>query len=128
MTSIHKHGWPTCSLASQICRRAGLLNCCHGIGTIRTCRWSLDLAVMLYAIRGPRRMLSLVLATGNDFPLHESLEPHVIGLIPITSLWTEVCWCCMRSACPADAMDCRDPNRIQHETPFWQHHRHSTLL
>src|SRR6476620_8275780 len=59
MTSIHKLGWPTCSLASQICRRAGLLNCCHGIGTIRTCRWSLDLAVMLYAIRGPRRMLSL---------------------------------------------------------------------
>src|SRR4249920_3502218 len=60
MTPNHKHGWPTCSLASQICRRAGLLNCCHGIGTIRTCRWSLDLAVMLYAIRGPRRMLSLI--------------------------------------------------------------------
>src|SRR5580765_4914918 len=64
MTPIHKHGWPTCSLASQICRRAGLLNCCHGIGTIRTCRWSLDLAVMLYAIRGPRRMLSLQIASG----------------------------------------------------------------
>ena len=47
-----------CSLASQTCRRAGLLNCCHGIGTIRTCRWSLELGIMLYAIRGPRRVLS----------------------------------------------------------------------
>src|SRR3954447_24361900 len=48
-----------CSLASQTCRRTGLLNCCHGIGTIRTCRWSLELGIMLYAIRGPRRVLSL---------------------------------------------------------------------
>src|SRR4051812_22228316 len=47
-----------CSLASQTCRRTGLLNCCHGIGTIRTCRWSLELGIMLYAIRGPRRVLS----------------------------------------------------------------------
>src|SRR4051794_19770937 len=47
-----------CSPASQTCRRTGLLNCCHGIGTIRTCRWSLELGVMLYAIRGPRRVLS----------------------------------------------------------------------
>jgi hypothetical protein len=36
-----------------------LLNCCHGIGTIRTCRWSLELGIMLYAIRGPRRVLSV---------------------------------------------------------------------
>src|SRR4051794_37010616 len=50
-----------CSLASQTCRRTGLLNCCHGIGTIRTCRWSLELGIMLYAIRGPRRVLSLEL-------------------------------------------------------------------
>src|SRR4029077_11933033 len=49
------------SLASQTCRRAGLLNCCHGIGTIRTCRWSLELGIMLYAIRGPRRVLSTCL-------------------------------------------------------------------
>src|SRR5882757_2413835 len=48
-----------CSLASQTCRRTGLLNCCHGIGTIRTCRWSLELGIMLYAIRGPRRVLSM---------------------------------------------------------------------
>src|SRR3954447_19550044 len=49
-----------CSLASQTCRRTGLLNCCHGIGTIRTCRWSLELGIMLYAIRGPRRVLSFL--------------------------------------------------------------------
>src|SRR5436190_22096967 len=48
-----------CSLASQTCRRTGLLNCCHGIGSIRTCRWSLELGIMLYAIRGPRRVLSV---------------------------------------------------------------------
>src|SRR6185312_2760070 len=49
-----------CSLASQTCRRTGLLNCCHGIGTIRTRRWSLELGIMLYAIRGPRRVLSIL--------------------------------------------------------------------
>src|SRR3954467_15452216 len=54
-----------CSLASQTCRRTGLLNCCHGIGTIRTCRWSLELGIMLYAIRGPRRVLSFRWARGD---------------------------------------------------------------
>src|SRR3954447_22944952 len=65
-----------CSLASQTCRRIGLLNCCHGIGTIRTCRWSLELGIMLYAIRGPRRVLSMVAPTASMNPTVVTTGPE----------------------------------------------------
>src|SRR4051795_915741 len=67
-----------CSLASQTCRRTGLLNCCHGIGTIRTCRWSLELGIMLYAIRGPRRVLS------NSLPvaaIERESDPDFVAIV-----------------------------------------------
>src|SRR5947208_1948192 len=43
MTSIRWLGSPTCSAASPTSHRAGLPNCCHGIGNIRTCGWPLEL-------------------------------------------------------------------------------------
>src|SRR5258708_8524983 len=43
MTRIRWLGSPTCSAASPTPHRAGLPNCCHGIGNIRTCGWPLEL-------------------------------------------------------------------------------------
>src|SRR3954454_22144422 len=71
-----------CSLASQTCPRTGLLNCCHGIGTIRTCRWSLELGIMLYAIRGPRRVLSFHMRNGGLRQMEHCMDIDLEGQFP----------------------------------------------